>query len=342
MNIPAMLLISLSGGGYWLGGHTETVQVQWAIEQPIPNATLTWRLVCGDAELASGRLELPAERRPGVIRLRVPRVRTPTNMQLIYRAEQAGKQPAIARGIAPIEVYPDDLLAGLAQRMARKQLLVWDLPDHASHGARLPALLKRSGVRHTVVANDAQLQFVHPDIVLVGADRLGKEVQDQAALLNLAKGGASVLILRQTQPASLAGYPLSRRTAPAKWAWQADHPLARHLRLSTGSDMGNEAWAVQLPADEPALEIAWWPRELSGKKPAPLDALVLTKTLGKGRIVLCQVPLGAWESDPRSQLFLVDALDYLASPVVPTPPPSRRPPPAEPAPAAKVPSLVIP
>lgn len=71
-------------------------------------------LVCGDAELASGRLELPAERRPGVIRLRVPRVRTPTNMQLIYRAEQAGKQPAIARGIAPIEVYPDDLLAGLA------------------------------------------------------------------------------------------------------------------------------------------------------------------------------------------------------------------------------------
>ncbi len=94
MNIPAILLIALSGGGYWLGGHTETVQVQWAVEQPIPNATLTWRLVCGDAELASGRLELPAERRPGIIRLRVPRVRVPTSMQLIYRAEQAGKQPA--------------------------------------------------------------------------------------------------------------------------------------------------------------------------------------------------------------------------------------------------------
>ena len=82
--------------------------------------------------------------------------------------------------------------------------------------------------------------------------------------------------------------------------------------------------------------------EVAGNKPAPIDALVLTKTLGKGRIVLCQVPLGPWESDPRSQLFLVDALDYLASPVVPTPPPSRRPRPVEPAPPAKVPSIAIP
>ena len=28
-----------------------------------------------------------------------------------------------------------------------------------------------------------------------------------------------------------------------------------------------------------------------GNKPAPIDALVVTKTLGKGRIVLCQIPL---------------------------------------------------
>ena len=31
-----------------------------------------------------------------------------------------------------MEVYPDDLLAGLAQRMAGKQLLVWDLPERAA------------------------------------------------------------------------------------------------------------------------------------------------------------------------------------------------------------------
>ncbi len=336
MNLTALLLITLSGNGHWLGGRTETIEVQWAVEQPIPRATLAWRLVCGEAELAAGRLALPAERRPSVIRLGLPRVRVRTAMQLIYRAEQAGKQAAIARGTAAVEVYPDDLLAGLSQRMAGKRLLVWDLPD------RLPALLERSGVKHTVIASGAELQFIHPEMVLVGADRLGKDMQEQASLLNLAKSGASVMIFRQTGPASLAGYRVSRRTAPAQWAWLAGHPLARHRRLWEASDTGPEAWAVHLPADEPALEVAWWPREVAGDKPAPLDVLIVTKTLDRGRVVLCQMPLGAWQSDPRSQLFLVDALDYLASPVVPTPPPSRRPRPLQPTPAPPVPSIVLP
>lgn len=220
--------------------------------------------------------------------------------------------------------------------MAGKQLLVWDAADG------LPAVLRGAKVKHTVIAGDAELQFVRPDVVLVGAERLGLQTQGQAKLLNLARAGASVMIFRQTQPASLAGYHLSRRTAPAAWAWQEDHPLARHRRLWAASDIGREAWAVQLPADEPALEIAWWPRDVAGQRPAPLDALILTKTLDKGRIVLCQMPLGPWQSDPRSQLFLVDALDYLASPVVPTPPPSRRPRPVPPAPAPPVPSIVFP
>ena len=211
------------------------------------------------------------------------------------------------------------------------------MPDHASHGARLPALLNRAGVKHTLIADAGQLQFVRPDCVIVGADRLGKDLAEQAKLLNLAAAGASVLVLRQTQPDSLAGYHMARRTMPPKLAWAADHPLARHLRLRETPSLGPEAWAVQLPADEPALEIAFWPREVPGKEPAPIDALVVTKTLGKGRIVLCQVPLGPWQSDPRSQLFLADALDYLASPVVPTPPPSRRPRPVEPPPVVPFP-----
>ena len=263
MNLTALLLITLSGNGHWLGGHAETIEVQWAVKQPIPGATLAWRLVCGDAELASGRLALPAEQRPGIIRLALPQVRVQTAMQLIYRAEQAGKSTPLARGAAAVEVYPDDLLAGLSQRMAGKQLLVWDAADG------LPALLKRANVKHTVIAGDAELQFVRPDVVLVGAERLGKEMQGQAKLLNLARAGASVMIFRQTQPASLGGYPVSRRTAPAAFAWQEDHPLGRHRRLWAAADIGREAWAVQLPADEPALEIAWWPRRSPANSPWP-------------------------------------------------------------------------
>ncbi len=279
---------------------------------------------------------MPAQRGPGVIRLVVPRVRVRTTMQLVYHAEQAGKQQVLAKGKADITVYPVDLLAGAAERMAAKSLLVWDVPDG------LPALLNQAGIKHTLIARGGQLQFVRPDCVIVGADRLGKDSTDQAKLLNLASAGASVLVLRQTQPDSLAGYHLARRMMPPKLAWAAEHPLTRHLRLRETPSLGSEAWAVQLPADEPALEIAFWPREVPGKEPAPIDALVVTKTLGKGRIVLCQVPLGPWQSDPRSQLFLVDALDYLASPVGPTPPPSRRPRPVELVPVLPAPSISIP
>ena len=192
--------------------------------------------------------------------------------------------------------------------MKGKQLFVWD-------GAKgLPAALKPRGVEFVHVRSEADLQFVRPDALIVGAEQLGKDAAGEDKLLNLADAGTSVLVLRQTQPAKLAGYPVVRRVLPPSFAWNAEHPLARRLRPFETRALGPDAWAIRLPADEPALEIGWWPRESPGLKPAPIDALVVVKALGKGRIVLCQVPLGPWETDPRSQLFLVDALDYLASP----------------------------
>jgi len=328
-----LLLVILSGDGYWFSGRTETVQVQWNVKEPLAAATITWHLDCGGAKLTSGRIVLPAKDRTGKVRLTLPEVRVASEMQFVYRAEQAGGPKAIAEGSLPVHVYPQTILAGVADRAKGKRVFVWDRPED------LPALLKAAGVQYTVVRKEADLQFVRPDIILVGPEQLGSAAEGQGKLMNLANAGASVLVLRQTQPASLIGYAVVRRTAPAKLEWLADHPLTRYLRLLGPRDIGPDAWAVQLPADEPAQGIAWWPREAAGDEPAPIDALVLVKALEKGRIVLCQVPLGPWESDPRSQLFLADALDYLASPVVPTLPPSRRPKPAEPAPAPRIPSI---
>jgi hypothetical protein len=220
--------------------------------------------------------------------------------------------------------------------MEGKQLFVWD----AAEG--LPAVLKPRKVQFVHVRGEADLEFVRPDLLIVGANQLGKKAEEQGKLLNLAAVGTSVLVLRQTQPVKLAGYSVARRVLPPKLAWEGDHPLARRLRPFESPAVGADGWAIRLPADEPALEIGWWPDESPDQKPAPIDALVVVKALGKGRIVLCQVPLGPWETDPRSQLFLVDALDYLASPAVPTPPRSRRPHVAKPVPAPEVPSIVLP
>jgi hypothetical protein len=328
-----LLLVMLSGEGYWFSGRAQTVQVQWNVKEPVAAAAITWRLECGGAQLASGRVVLPVKDRTAKIRLTLPEVRVPTEMQFVYRAEQAGAAKAIAEGSLPVHVYPKTLLAGVAERAKGKQLLVWDRPEG------LPALLKAAGVEYTLVRKEADLQFLRPDVIVVGPEQLGRETEGQGKLLNLAHVGASVLVFRQTQLSKLAGYAVVRRAPPAKLDWLADHLLTRHSPLFEPCGIGPDAWAVQLPADEAAQEIAWWPREAAGDEPAPIDALVLVKALGKGRIVLCQVPLGRWDSDPRSQLFLADVLDYLASPVVPTPSPSRRPKPEGPAAKPKVPSI---
>jgi hypothetical protein len=337
MNVTStLLLVMLSGEGYWFGGRAETVEFQWDVKQPATAATVTWRLVCGDAPLASGQVVLPAKDRAGKVQVTLPEVRVPTEIRFVYRAEQAGQATAIAEGAVTIHVYPNNLLASVAERLKGKQLFLWD------EAKGLPAVLKSRGVQFVHVRSDADLQFVRPDVLIVGAEQLGKEAEDQGKLLNLAAAGTSVLVLRQTQPAKLAGYPVARRVLPPKLAWQADHPLARHLRLFETPALGPDGWAIRLPADEAAIEIGWWPGEAPGQKPVPIDPLVVVKALGKGRIVLCQIPLGPWETDPRTQLFLADGLDYLASPAVPTPPPSRRLHPTTPAQAPKVPSIVLP
>jgi hypothetical protein len=333
MSSPAgILLFALAGGGYWFSGRSEVAEVEWNVEQPAAAATIAWRLDCAGAVLASGRMLLPAKERAAKIAIALPAVRVASEAQFFYRAEQPGGK-VIAEGRRAVHLYPTDLLAGMAERTKGKQLYVWDRPEG------LPAVLKAAGLQCTAVRGEADLQFVRPDMILVGAEQLGEGVEGQGKLKSLAGAGASVLVLRQTRPATLAGYAVARRVPPAKLEWLAEHPLARCLRLFEPWTTGRDAWAVRLPADEPAQEIAWWPREAPGDQPAPLDALVLVKAVGKGRLVLCQLPLGPWESDPRSQLFLADALDYLASPAVPTLPPSRRPKPQQPLPAPKVPRI---
>jgi hypothetical protein len=337
MNIAsAILLVVLSGDGYWFGGNTATAEFQWGLKRPREAATVSWRLVCGDASLAAGQIVLPATQRTAQLRLKLPEVRVPTALRLVYWSDRAGQSKPIAEGAAAGQVYPNNLLTSLAKILGERQLFIWD------EAAGLPALLKPRGVPFAHVRGEADLQFVRPDVLIVAAEQLGKKVEGQAKLLNLAAAGTNVLILRQTQPATLAGYLVTRRAMPSKLAWRADHPLVSHLRSFPSPDWGSDGWAIRLPADEPALEICWWPGEAPSEQPAPIDCLIAAKTTGRGRIVFCQCPLGPWEADPRSQLFLVDALDYLVSPAVPTLPPSCRPAVAKPAPAPRVASIDLP
>jgi hypothetical protein len=186
------------------------------------------------------------------------------------------------------------------------------------------------------VSDESELAFARPDLLIVAANRLNgrSAAQGQQRLMNLAANGSNVLVLAQSggvvangiesSTHQMLGYSLTMRQLPRKLEWREDHPLACSLQLSEKPELPAFAWAIRIPAADPALEIAWWPPEVLGRDLATTDALVVTKAVQKGRITMCQVSLGPWQSDPRSQLFLVDAIDYLVSPVVPTPPISKR------------------
>ncbi len=320
LNLATLILSMLSSDGYWISGQTQSIAVAWNVKAPAPegDANLVWEIRCSGAKLASGRSQLAGDRKPAEIHLQAPTVRVATSADFVYRLETAKNSKLLAEGKYTIHLYPDDLLAGAASRLAGKRVFVWDRPEE------LPSLLKGAKIEHTAIHENSELHFASPDVVLVGDNRLGTDAEEQSSLLNLAAGGANVMFFRQTQPAVLAGYAVTRRAATPRLAWLADHPLARERESFETLAHATNLRAIRLPADEPALAIAWWPVEIADQRPAPIDSLLLVKAVGRGRLVLCQLPLGAWQTDARSQLFLAAALDYLLSPVQPTPPPSRR------------------
>ena len=318
MNHAAIVIITLLNQGFWFGGQQGEIGVEWTAERGRADAVVQWELNCGLAPLAAGRVALPADPKLVKIRLSPPAVRVVTDAELVYRVKRADNGKLLAEGHAAIHIYPNDLLASLAARLGGKSLAVWDEPDG------LPALLKEAKIPFTRIADESGLQLRRYDILVVGVDQLTDRPFAQAKLLGQVESGMSALVLRQSRVKSLAGYPLHQRPAPDKLVWRDRQTVLQHVR-ARALTVGQESLAIRLPADEPALELVYWPRENPGIQPVPIDALLVAKTLGRGRIVLCQVPLGPWKEDPLAQGLLVDSVDYFAAAPEPTLPPSRRP-----------------
>ncbi|MHC4717565.1 MAG: hypothetical protein ACYS5V_11385, partial [Planctomycetota bacterium] len=229
------------------------------------------------------------------------------------RALSADGGRKLTEGVADLHLYPPKLLAGSSKLMSGKRLFVWDRPEG------LPAVLADAGIAHTRIDNEKALSLARPAMIIVGPDRIPDQPFAQTALVGQAREGAGVLILAQSRLPRLAGMPLRRRLPPQRLTWRPEHPLARTLRTLRPSEMTAMVWALALPVGAPGLAVGFWPREPPGRAPVPVSALVVVRSVGKGRLVFCQMPLGDWRSDPRSQLFLADALDYMSGPVQPTP-----------------------
>jgi hypothetical protein len=317
-----LLLILLSNGGHWFADRDGVVSLSWAANAPMPAADLAWELTLGEVRLAADRAAVNEGQRATEIRVRCPAVRARTAMKWSYRliGRKDGKE--LEAGTLPVYLCPTNLTERWAAHVGKRTLVVCDGPDG------LPKLLTAAHVPHERADDPAKLRGPQPDVVLVGPNVLGRDPFEQAPLIALARAGASVMIFQQSRPESLAGFPLVRRAAPKRFEWLVDHPLLAGTGVGdtvTWPDAArDDLLAIRLPAGVAALELGWWPSETrDALRPLPVDAVLVTQSVGTGRLVLCQIPLGDWETDPRSQMLLGNALDYLLTPAEPTPPRSK-------------------
>ena len=355
MNAASLIIVIASNAGHWLSGTDGTVTASWTAREGAVPARLVWELRLDGAPLAKDSVTLNAPKVPegagggapdSTFKIRCPDVRARTTLQLRWQIEPREGGEQLGRGDLQIYAYPPDLTAGWDKLLQGRHVVVIDKRDG------LPAILSSAKVEHTRLEGVARLALERPGVILIGPEALDASPFDQAPLIELARAGASVMAFRQTGMRVLAGYPLSTRAAPPAIEWERRHPLlarfeeadlASWLESWRREGSGNLTGVMELPADEPAMAVAAWdgvPRA-AGDPPGPVTALLMTRTIGKGRLVLCQMPLGDWRTDPRAQQFLSNALDYLVSPPEPTPRPSERRRPDE-RPTAPVPTITIP
>lgn len=318
--IMAILLITLSNDGYWLAERPATIDIQWASPQASPGAALVWEFGFTALRLADGKVEIGRD--GASISIEPPEVRVPTEFRWLYRVVRKDNKRTLTTGEAAILVYPRNQLDGVAERLTGKKVIVWD------RSGRLSAVLVQAGIQHDAIDHASGLALVSPDVILVGPDTLPGALFEQAPLINHARAGSNVIIFAQTRLSRLAGYQLQRRLPTRQMEWRMDHPLlvdlSRAALDSCSRRAGADTRAVRLPKDEAALEIGYWRRDSAGREPAPIDALLVTKAIGAGRLVLCQAPLDRWPDDPRSRIFLRNTLNYALSRPEPTPRPSER------------------
>jgi hypothetical protein len=332
MSKAAVIVLALTNQGYWFGGQQAEVRVEPAAKVKLDGAVLQWRLLFGSKTLVSRSLQLNSAERPAVLKITPPEVRTPTTLRLVYclydkptSSKQAERPEPITNGSVTIHVFPNNLLASLPKLLKHRDLVVWDERDG------LPKLLTRTKIPHKRINELSDLTFRRPEMLLVAADRLNDDQPAQARLIALARAGSNILILNQSRVKSLVGFQqLNRRGAPqgkTVLKWRDRNSLSRHSTMYAELLESGTIPAFRIPAGAAVLEIAYWPAQAAVKppvKPTATDAVLAAQKLGKGRLVLCRLPLGPWATDPRSQVFLADAVDYLVSPAEPTPPPRRR------------------
>lgn len=321
MKAATLLILVLAHHGLWFGGVENRITVRWAVPAGLPEAIVEWELSFAGVRIADGKAAMPANGEGAVLTMKLPEVRAHTVMHWTCHVRRRDDGRELADQDAAIGVFPRVTFADLVKRYEKQQLLLIDRPEG------IVRILEDAGVPHTATNVRSALMGIAQDVIIVGVDQLDESPFLADALMSQAEGGASVLVLRQSRSPALK-FPIGERNAPNSYVLDADHPLLADLapaEWQAALEAPREGVrAIQLPPDAPALAVVSFPQDVLSSEPTPIDALLVVQSVGKGRIVLCQLPLDDFEHDPAARIFLNNALDYLLTRPQPTPPPSQR------------------
>ena len=324
MTAITLLVVVLSNEGHWLSGTEGQISVHWAAIAAATPCDLTWELKFGDTQLGSGRLLIAPHESP-VIKILCPAVRARLALRWKWRLLRKTDRREIAAGSENIMAYPDNLTSDWPALLKGKTIVVVD------RASGIPALLRRATIQHTRLAGLTQLGTAIADIVIIGPDMIEDHPFEQTALQSLVQAGTSVAVFRQIRIQQLLGVELAERAIPDEMGWCLDDPLLRGFdaeelqswRRGWCRGEASHMRALRTCSHGASRAVVAWPTQFQavgslGPLAAPaVDTLLLSCAGGagvSGRLVLCQMPLGDWMTDPRSQIFLGNIWDVLISP----------------------------
>lgn len=320
--MPVILIVAtMWQQGYWIGGQPGSIVMTRAPGVAAIEADITWQLKYGQRVLQQGRLKFAPDAESVVLRIIPP---PPTQQQSFsldfeWTATATEGGQTLAQDRQRIHVYSANILESPAKHFAERSVMVVGDPTE------LTDLLNTAGLKTQRVAQVSQLIGREPGLIFVQPGMLPPQPMLQQPLLDMARQGATVVILSQDKIQNVMGHPVVDRGI-SKLTWRTDHLLLATLGETDWPSMlkmspdATTLRCIRIKPDEPANALVYI-LDASEESPvdAPVDALLVIQKAGEGRLVISQLPVGSWKSDPRMHVMLANLLEWTISPVAPTP-----------------------
>ena len=334
MKAIALLIFIFSNDGRWLSGTDGSVTVQWAAPAAAVPCELHWEIKLKDVKLAEGKTAVGVDESP-IVKITCPEVRARLTLKWEWKLVRKSDSKQLDGGSQNIIAYPSDITSPWPEMLAKRSIVVID------RHRELPTLLETAKVKFTRVDDVSKLQMIAADTVIVGPDMFLENQNDQLWVSNLWKAGTSVLVLQQSKADKLLGFELAPRTPPEKLTWLGKPSMLRGLDADDLAGLEHTLKSmrpVSLQPNDLAFSdvLGTWPNAkseevLAGGRPRPpnsaektadgirppvTDAMIVFASPNNrhGKLILCQLSLENWQSDPRSQILLGNMLDALVSP----------------------------